>query len=272
MNVMSENNAPYISVIMGVYNNENTIEKCIDSVEAQTFSDWEFIICDDGSEDATYEILKRRSDADPRIKLVRNINNMHLALSLNRCLARASGKYIARMDGDDECLPDRFETEAAFLDRYPEYAAVGSGCFIVSDRGCEGIRLYRERPDASVMLCSNPFCHPSIMMRSEVYRALGGYRVSKETTRAEDLDLWFRFFENGYSGYNIQKPLIKRHISLLDYKKRTLKAAVMTSKVYLEGYRRLGFPVHKRILALKPVISALIPDKMISSYHRSKLK
>ena len=268
---MNENVSPAVSVIMGTYNNEKTIGRCIDSVESQTFTDWEFIICDDHSEDATYEILERRAAADPRIKLLRNKRNMRLAYCLNRCLKAASGRYIARMDDDDECFPDRFEKQTAFLDKYPGFDVVGSSFVMISEGRDMGVCVFPDFPDESLLLKNPPFCHPSVMMRSEAYAKLGGYRSVKETMRAEDLDLWFRFFEKGLKGYNMQEPLIKRTIELSDYKKRTLRSGIMTAKVYLEGYRRIGIPVYKRIFALKPVVSAVMPDRILYRYHLSKL-
>ena len=118
---------PKISIIMGIYNCAETLPEAIDSVLTQTFSDWQLILCDDGSKDNTYGIAKEYQGRFPeKILLLQNEQNMGLNHTLNRCLQVASGEYVARMDGDDISLPTRLEKEAAFLDAHPEYAIVST--------------------------------------------------------------------------------------------------------------------------------------------------
>ena len=100
-----------ISVIMGAYNCAHTLPEAIAAIQHQTVSDWEFIICDDGSSDETWQVASEFQRNDERIVLLRNEKNLGLNATLNKCLAAASGYYIARMDGDDICTPDRFEKE-----------------------------------------------------------------------------------------------------------------------------------------------------------------
>ena len=104
-------NMPTISVIAGAYNVADckSLDKSIKSVLDQTFADFEFILCDDGSDDSTYEMLKKYADADSRIRLIRNDKNLGLVQTLNKCLALAEGKYIARHDCDDYNDLTRFE-------------------------------------------------------------------------------------------------------------------------------------------------------------------
>ena len=128
-------NNPIISVIMGTYNCADTVKNAIDSVVAQTFEDWEFIICDDCSTDNTYHVLKEIAEGDKRIKIVRNESNKKLAYTLNHCLEIAKGKYIARMDADDICFPDRLSKQVKFLDQHKEYAVVGGGIIPYDDSG-----------------------------------------------------------------------------------------------------------------------------------------
>ena len=106
---------PKVSVIMGVYNGEKTLNRAIESICAQTFTDWELIICDDCSNDGTEKLLQKWCQTEPRIISLRNEKNCRLAASLNRCLERASGEYIARMDDDDVSFPERFEIQSLFL-------------------------------------------------------------------------------------------------------------------------------------------------------------
>ena len=95
--------SPVISVIMGIYNCAETLPRAVECIQNQTFSDWELIMCDDGSSDDTYEAALELAKNDSRLVVIRNDKNMSLAPTLNKCLSYARGKYIARMDGDDLC-------------------------------------------------------------------------------------------------------------------------------------------------------------------------
>ena len=102
-----------ISILMGIYNCADTLSRAIDSIVNQTYTNWELILCDDGSVDSTYEIAKQYQNKYPdKIVLLKNEKNIQLAATLNHCLEYATGKYISRMDGDDESTPDRFEKQA----------------------------------------------------------------------------------------------------------------------------------------------------------------
>ena len=101
-----------VSIIMGVYNDQETISTCIDSIINQDYHNWEFIICDDCSTDETLSIVKKYAQKDSRIKVIQNTKNEKLAYSLNHCLKYSSGEYIARMDGDDIALPHRLRTQS----------------------------------------------------------------------------------------------------------------------------------------------------------------
>ncbi len=270
---MSEmiNQQPLISVIMGVYNCETTVASAIESIMAQTYTNWKFIICDDGSKDSTLNIVKTYANTDKRIVVIKNEKNMRLAYTLNHCLKYAEGKYVARMDADDISLPERLEKQVDFLEKHTEYDVVGSARIVFDEDGEKGIRKGPKIPTKEYMLLDSPFGHPTIMMKKNVYDDLNGYTFSKATMRAEDLDLWFRFFSKGYKGYNLSDALLKYHESKNDLRKRNLKAALETSKVYFHGYGLIGIPWYKYIFGLKPVLSAIIPKNIMYKFQRSKL-
>lgn len=263
-------NEPLISIIMGAYNSENTIGFAIDSIIKQTYSKWELIICDDCSTDNTMQIINSYSQKDTRIQILQNKENQRLAATLNKCLCIAKGKYIARMDSDDVSLPERLERQLCYLEEHPEIDCVGTNRIVFDNNGKYDIRKGIEYPNRDILLFDVPFAHPTIMMKRSVYNQLGGYTVSEETMRAEDLDLWFRFFAAGYSGYNMQEELYMYREDLTDFKKRTLKAGVMTAKVFLNGYKLLGFHKYKYIFALKPILVSILPNFLVKGYHRKK--
>lgn len=263
---------PLVSIIMGVYNEERTISNCINSILKQTYSNWELIVCDDCSEDKTREILEDYSLKDSRIVILKNVVNMGLAASLNRCLERSKGTYIARMDADDESLPNRIEMQVLFLESHPQIDCVGCNRMIFDEHGDVGVRKSVEYPTKEILRKNTPFAHPTIMMKKSVYDRLGGYTISKETMRAEDLDLWIRFYSHNYVGYNLQEVLYRYRESLNDLKKRNLKAAIGTAKVYRRGYKALGFHAIVNIYALKPIIAAIIPNVIMKSYYKRNLR
>lgn len=124
-----------VSIIMGIYNCAATLPEAIDSILAQTFSDWQLVLCDDGSKDSTYTVAESYQEKFPnKIVLLQNERNMGLNHTLNRCLQIANGEYVARMDGDDISLPTRLEKEARFLDAHPEYAIVSTPMFFSTKR------------------------------------------------------------------------------------------------------------------------------------------
>lgn len=261
---------PLVSIIMGMYNNEETIDRCIQSVINQTYPHWEFIICDDCSTDHSSEKVEQYTVIDHRIILIRNSRNSKLAASLNHCLRYAKGQYIARMDGDDVCYPERLAKQVDFLLSHEEFDAVGSMANVSDGQKIFEVRKTKEIPTKDDVLKGTPFIHPSIMMKKSAYEKLGGYTVSERTVRGQDLDLWFRFFAQGLKGYNIQDPLIEYYEKKNDYKKRTLKTAIMYTKTNLYGYRLVKAKLYEFPLAFKPILSYLVPKKLLKKYHQVK--
>lgn len=261
---------PNISVIMGIYNCEKTLSKSIESIMGQTYTDWELIMCDDCSNDKTYEVAKSYSDRYSNITLIKNDRNMGLAYSLNKCLKIAKGIYIARMDADDISMENRFMIQKNFLDKNPQYHVVGSAVILYDESGDKAIRKSIEVPVKTDLVKVVPFIHPTIMMRKHSYDLLKGYIVSDRTKRGQDADLWYRFYALGFKGYNIQQPLLKYHESINDYKKRSLIVRWRGMKTRILGYKALKFPLRYYIFAIKPLLTAIIPNKLMYYYHKSR--
>lgn len=263
---------PKISVIMGIYNCEEILSQAIESVINQTYSEWELIMCDDGSKDNTYKIACDYAEKYENIHVLKNEKNMRLAYSLNRCLEVAKGKYIARMDADDLNLPERLEKQVEFLENHDEYELVSCRSMVFENGKDKGIRGKEGCPGKYSLLKTTPFMHPTIMMRKSAYDSLGGYLVAEKTIRGEDMELWFRFFEKNYTGYILNDILYKYHESKDDFKKRSLKAAYGHMQIMIEGYRRLQFPLWYYPFVLKPILAAVIPDGLMAKYKMKKLR
>lgn len=183
-------NAPRVTVLMAVHNGERWLSEAVQSILGQTFHDFEFLIIDDGSTDASLEIVTQF--ADERIRLIRNEQNCGLAASLNRGMALASGEYVARMDCDDVSLPRRLEKQVSFLDANPEIAVCGSRVRTIG-RAIEEVWLYPLEPDVirCQLLFENALAHPSVMLRRKIFDS---YRLSYDQTFpcSQDYDLWVR--------------------------------------------------------------------------------
>lgn len=255
MNEISENNL--ISVIMGVYNCAETLPSAIESIHAQTYPEWELIICDDASDDGTYEVAKAyEAKYAPRIKVIRNEENRTLAYSLNQCLKLAKGYYVARMDGDDISKADRFEKQIDYLKKHPDIQLVGTAMQQFDDDGWL-IRTISKpiHPDKWTMKKENPFNHATILTYMAVYKALGGYSVSPQTVRGEDRELWYRFFYEGYTGYNLSDAFYYVRENEQAIKRRTFKSRWNVFKINSAGYRLLNYP---RMWILRPFFDTLV--------------
>ncbi len=262
---------PDISVIMGIYNGSRTYAAmAIDSVLNQTYTGFEYIICDDGSENTFYEWLEAYCKKDNRIRLLRNHRNRGLAYTLNRCLKQASGFWIARMDADDISLPDRLEKQVEFLRSHKNYALVGSNAYMIDAHCIWGQRRLEERPRKESFLNTSPFIHPAVMIRREVFIKLHGYKESQRLLRMEDYDLFLRLYAAGWRGYNLQEPLLMYREDLQAYKKRKYRYRLWECRMRYDGYRRLEILKGNLRYVLKPLAAGLIPVAVMQKIRRKK--
>jgi len=178
-----------VTVLMPVYNAEKYVREAVNSILNQTFSDFEFLIIDDGSTDRSWDILNSYSDT--RIRLIQNPTNLKLIATLNLGLKLATGEYIARMDADDISMPERLAKQVEFLKIHLEVGVLGTAIKIV-DQWKNPIGTL-QFPDESNMArwwlhFACPVAHPTVMMRRSVVERAGGY--NPELIHAEDYDLW----------------------------------------------------------------------------------
>ena len=260
-----------VSVIMGIYNCSATLEEAIESIVAQTYSNWELILCDDGSVDDTRKIAEKYVERFPeKIKLILNEKNMGLNATLNHCLEYVTGVYVARMDGDDLSLPERFEKEVEVLDNHPEYAIVSSPMIYFDENGEWGEGKSKEYPTEMDFVAGTPFCHAPCMVRAEAYKDVKGYSTDERTRRAEDYDLWFRMYAKGYRGYNLQKPYYKMRDDENAYNRRKFRYSLNEAYVRFHGFRMLGLPLKVYPYALRPIAVGLLPKPLYNYLHHKK--
>lgn len=195
---------PTVSVILPARDAHATVDAAVRSLIAQTRGDFELIAIDDGSVDGTGAVLQALAGEDRRIRVLRT-PGIGLVGALNLGLGEVHGRYVARMDADDESLPERFERSVAALEADPSLSGVGTGVEIFRDdrppspslqayaRWLNSLTtpelLFRDR------LIESPLCHPSSMLRREAAETAGGWR---EGDFPEDWELWLRMLEGGH--------------------------------------------------------------------------
>jgi glycosyltransferase involved in cell wall biosynthesis len=201
---------PRVSVLMSVYNDAKNVGVSIESILHQTYTDFEFLIVNDGSTDGTGEVLKKYSERDPRIIIIEKKNG-GLTKALNEGLALARGVYIARQDSDDISYPERLRLQVEHFDQDAALVLLGGNCEDAFEDGYTKPWGY-ETPES--LACSvffkTPFPHSTVMMRADVCRKLGGYDQHYKTS--QDMEFWMRMAKNGKIAM-IEQPILRRAIA-----------------------------------------------------------
>lgn len=195
---------PLVTVVLCTYNDEKYIAKTIQSVLDQTYKDFEFIIWNDGSTDNTKSIVQ--SFNDERIHYFHH-ENTGLGIALKLACMEARGKYLARIDGDDICIPERFEKQVDFLEKHLDYVLVSSSVIFIDSEGESIGRSFPVTWHSNIkakLKDSNPISHPAAMFRKDAYFSSGGYQGFKS---AQDRMLWSQLIKYG-KFKNFEEPLV----------------------------------------------------------------
>lgn len=205
--------APAISIVMPFYNPGPYLAQSIDSILRQQFSDFEFIILNDGSTDGSDATV--RAYTDSRIRYIENDRNRGLVFTLNRGLQEARAPLLARMDADDIALPERLQVQFDYLQQHPEAGMVAAVVELIDAQG-HPMGFWKEDHDHTdsadihtFLAVNNCIAHPSVLARTDLIRSLG-YR--EEQGEAEDYDLWLRWVSAGHSIHKINRVLLQHRI------------------------------------------------------------
>ena len=236
-----------LSVLMPVYNAEAYLQEALDSLYNQTFTDFEIIIIDDASTDKTSEILAQQTDS--RLKVTTGKTNKGLAARLNEAFLKSSGRYIARMDGDDICHPQRLEKQIRFLDENSKIDICGTN-FTTFPSGKEVKMPENHQKIIKRHLFTTGLCHPSVMMRRYVLENASYPNFSC----AQDYGLWVVLEQQGYRFSNIQK-------SLLQYRIHTSSTTAKKSGQKAKFHNQ----IHKQILT--PIIGKEPTKEELQIHH-----
>jgi glycosyltransferase EpsE len=237
-------------IIMSTFNEEDNLNRSVESLILQSYKSWELIIVDDGSTDDTRAIAKSYADNYENIYLLINKKNCGLAYSLNKAISESKSEYIARMDADDISLKNRLKKQIEFLDQNSEIDVLGTGArLLINNRKVDTFKPKNHISILESIEKINPFFHSSVMMRRSFIESLGGYDV--KCLRAQDYDLWLRGVDK-YKYYNL-------HEILIDYTSRnqSLKSIYFGLRVRLINSFRRGRVVQGAAKAIMVFIYGL---------------
>jgi len=237
---------------MPIYNCELYLDEAIQSVLTQTYTNFEFIIINDGSTDETLNIIKAYSNQDKRIVLI-NRKNKGLVYSLNEGIDMASGEYIARMDADDISLPGRFKQQVEYMIS-ENLDICGGHYFLINEDGAiNGLNLTPRTHDMCClsMISKVPFAHPSVIIKKEFIDKHGLRYGQSKYKISEDFDLWIRLFNNGAIFGNVDDVVIKYRVVRNSLSKINHKAIRHDTKELLTGF----IETNKIKIKLKQIIN-----------------
>jgi glycosyltransferase involved in cell wall biosynthesis len=263
-----------LSVLISVYNQEKYLAAALESVFKQGFKDFEALVVDDCSTDKSFSILK--GFKDKRLKVFKNKKRQGLTKNLNFLLSKARGEYIARMDGDDICLKNRFFKQVKFLNKNKDYVLVGSFAKMIDKDGNvvgEFKRPVKSELIRENILKDNMFIHSSVMFRKREILGLGGY--NEKFAYAQDYELFLRVVLK-YKTANLPFYLLKFRWEP-DFKKQKLqhKFALKARFNALAGFKmsrvKASYSKLEVFKLLKPLFFYLVPLSLKKAYWKIRL-
>jgi glycosyltransferase EpsE len=254
-----------VSVIMSVYNSSSYMEYAIQSILDQTYTNFEFLIMDDGSLDESLTILQRYEKKDPRIRVYKNKTNCGLTASLNKLIKKTHGDFIARMDSDDISIKTRLEKQVRYFQTDSNLDILGTFAEDI-DKNSHVTRKrkmpVKDREIKRMLPVINPLNHPSVMFKKSIISKIGYYNEKFRTT--QDYDLWFRAAAAGLRFYNIPEFLIQYRVDNNYMTKKAWKYRWTELKIRLAGYKTIKLPFYKWGYLFIPLILGIAPEYLFS--------
>lgn len=263
---------PKVSIIMGIYNCDSTLSESIDSILSQTYTNWELIMCDDGSSDNTLQVAKGYEEKYPKkIKVIQNTENKGLNYTLNHCAKYVRGEFIARQDGDDLSLPNRLEKQVKILEENSDISIVSSAMIHYDEKGEWGVSDYDIYPQAKTFPQKTPFAHAPCIIRRDAFEKVKGYSVRRNLIRVEDYHLWVKLYAAGYTGKNIKEPLYKMRDDRNATTRRRYIYRLNEAYVKLIAIKKFRLKKTNYIYVIRPLIVGLLPREVYEFWRKRKL-
>lgn len=262
-----------VSVIIAMYNCENTIERCIESIENQTYQNIEIIVCDDCSIDNSVEKVEQLKLKYSNIILLKNDKNMRAAATRNKCIENATGEYIAIQDADDYSHPKRLEKEVKVLRENKDLSFVSTAMYRVNSSGIYGIiKSKQKNPTNKSFLRGSSYSHGSAMFRKSALEKIGGYDTNKKFIRIEDANLFMQLHIAGMKGENMEEPLYYYQEDENAYSRRKYRYRISAFKLRWINYKKMGLMPIGMIYAFRPLIVGLVPNRIAYFIKRKMVK
>jgi glycosyltransferase involved in cell wall biosynthesis len=226
-----------VSIILPFRNEAAFLPECLASIREQTLAEWELIAIDDGSDDASPDVVARMAEEDGRVRLLRP-GRVGLVAALNLGIAHAAAPLLARMDADDVMLPERLQAQREYMDAHPELALCGTQVELFpAEEVRGGYAEYVRWQNACVephdiaanLYVESPFAHPSVMARTDVLREVGGY---EDGPFPEDYELWLRLHAAGYAMGKVPRVLLR-------WRERDARTSRVDARYAREAFDRL---------------------------------
>ncbi len=239
--------SPKISVLMPVYNAKEYLTEAMESLLKQSFADFELVIIDDCSKDGSAELVSRNSD--PRIRLIKNEQNLGVARTLNVGLRFCRGEFIARMDADDIADPSRLERQHDFLVSHKDIDVVGADIIRMDSAGNDLAEQHRN-PDTWgklkwLMFLNCSIAHPTIMARKTFFEKVGEYSI----VTGEDFALWHTAIDKGLRLQNLPLPLLRYRVHVKSISKARVLEHLEAAADVVRNHvaKRLGFSLDRSL-------------------------
>lgn len=262
-----------VTIIMGLYNCQETLAEAVASLHEQTFTDWHLIMCEDGSTDQTLQIARELQQIAPhKMTLLRNKENQGLNYTLNRCLQAAKSEYIARQDADDCSKPDRLLQEVTFLEQHPEFGFVSCAKAHFDEQGIWGICNYLPSPTAIDLVKEPEFCHPASLFRRTALEAVAGYSEGERLLRVEDYHLWFKLLAAGIRGFNLSEVYYLYRDDRTSFQRRHFRYRLNECYVKHLIIQENNLSKVNYVQLLRPVIVGLLPQTVYDRLHKHRFQ
>lgn len=263
---------PLVSVIVPTFNREHCLERALKSVQAQDYTEWEFVIADDASTDGTYELAEKLAEAEPRIRLLpRAERNQGAASARNRAMAAAKGKYLALLDSDDEWLPGKLSRQVAAMEAADESVGICfTGAKILKNGGPRFAldipkKEWEADPLSYIAIGHLPFTTSTTMLKRECFAKVGGMELSLR--RGQDAEFFMRIFFNGFGLTTIQEVYTVMNLETRKsrlYDKARQRKQFLMDKYYGPLTERRGRALAKRFASQ---LCQDVADRALREHH-----
>lgn len=260
-----------VSVVIPMKNAEKTIEKCIKSILSQDYFLIEVLVCDDGSDDCSVEIVEQMMQKYDNIRLFYNKASRGAANARNKCIKKAKYNYIAMQDADDWSASNRISREMEYMKSHPEYSIVGCGCYRVNEKGELQQVIEKENVETKDLVWGGHFIHASCIFKKTALLEVGGYTDNKYTARDQDYHLLMKLYAQGHRLYNMPECLYY-YLSTDETYRRQIDIKKVWGLMWIryDGYKRNRMPLWSYIYVFKPLVAAVIPARIMMKYYKRK--